>query len=167
MGSVTPRTPASITPSPDDANAPPAPEGHPAPPQPGVPPPSESRWWTAFRWARWTLAFLVVAGALGITSYWIASDSRPVCDVSTISGSPLNETTRTCRLPDVTDYIYVLAVVGVLVLPEAKRIKIGGLEFERLTNEVRRQADEIARLSQQVTVIARNSQVLNFAFHAA
>lgn len=128
--------------------------------------PKESGAWKAFRRARWTLAFLIVAGALSLSSYWIATDERPVCDVTTISGSAINETTKSCTLPNVTDYIYVVAVVGVLLLPEAKRIKIGGLEFERLTNEVKRQSDEISRLNQQVTTIAHNSQILNLAIHA-
>ena len=124
--------------------------------------------WKRFRWARWTLAFLIVAGALSVSAYWVASGTRPVCTVATVthmraarSGSTGSETTQTCGLPNVSDYIYVLAVVGVLLLPDARSLKIGGFEFQRLTTEVESTRREIGDLRQTVTSTVSNSlQVL-------
>jgi hypothetical protein len=40
----------------------------------------------------------------------------------------------------------VLAVVGVLLVPDAKSLKVGGLAFERLTKKVDQQTQEISQL---------------------
>jgi hypothetical protein len=41
-------------------------------------------------------------------------------------------TTRDCGLPSVSAYLYVIAVVAILLLPDMRRVKVGGVEFERL-----------------------------------
>ncbi len=40
-------------------------------------------------------------------------------------------TTTACGLPDATDYVYVLGVVALLLLPDAKSIRLGVFGFER------------------------------------
>jgi len=66
-------------------------------------------------------------------------------------------TTKACGMLDVTDYIYVLAIVGVLLLPDIKSLKIGGFEFERLTTEVAKQTTEIGQLRQQISAVQTNT----------
>lgn len=111
----------------------------------------DSQAWRAFRAVRWSLALLIVLGALGVYAYWVVTDTRPVCDVTTVTpgftAGAASQLTRSCRLPDVADFVYVLAVVGVLLLPDARSIKIGSLAFERLTSRVEEQTREISRLS--------------------
>jgi hypothetical protein len=114
--------------------------------------------------ARWLAALALTAGALAAYAYWLFTGTHPACQV-TMGASRI--VTRTCGLPDVTDLAYVLAVVVILLLPEAKSIKIGSLEFERLTTEVRGQREEIARLSQSVSQVVRTSQVVNLALGGA
>lgn len=112
-----------------------------------------------FRRARWTLAFAISAVVLGFVAYWLATGTRPSCQVITVAptsthGAKAPETgttTTTCGLPNVSDFIYVLAVVGLLLLPEAKSLSFGGLGFERLTNQVEQQTREIGQLRQQVS----------------
>ena len=95
---------------------------------------------------------------------WVFTSAHPVCQVTTV---PSGAATKTCGLPDVTDFIYVLAVVAILLLPETKSIKIGGLEFHRLTTELREQKEEIARLSQHVSQVVSSKQELNLFLGAA
>jgi len=59
-------------------------------------------------------------------------------------------------------YVYVGAIVVLLLLPDAQSIGFGGIKFERLTNEVRRQADEIARLNVSVHLQSSQRTILNF-----
>jgi hypothetical protein len=116
-----------------------------------------------FRWQRWLAALLLTGGALGIYAFWLFTGAHPVCQV-TVAGSAV---TKTCGLPDVTDFCYVLAVVAVLLLPDAKSIKIGGLEFVRLTNAVREQAAELDRLSQQVSQVVHTTSNISVTIAAA
>lgn len=104
---------------------------------------------------RWVIALFLVVGTLTVYAFWLFTGARPACQVTTAASGSV---TKICGLPDVSDYIYVLAVVAVLLLPEAKSIKLGGLEFERLTTAVSEQAGEISRLSQQVALIACTTQ---------
>src|ERR1035438_430603 len=101
-----------------------------------------------FRWARWTLAFAISVATLGLMAYWLATGTRPACQVVTVA--PVNAqpttTTTTCGLPSVSDFVYVLAVVGLLLLPDAKSLSFGGLGFERLTYQVEQQTREIGVL---------------------
>lgn len=108
-----------------------------------------------FRRARWSAALFLVAGALAAYVFWLFTGVHPICQVTTAGSGSV---TKTCGLPGAADFVYVLAVVAVLLLPEAKSIKIGGLEFDRLTTAVREQADEISRLSQQVSVMVHTTQ---------
>jgi hypothetical protein len=108
---------------------------------------------------------LISGGAdLETPASWVFTSAHPVCQVTTAASGAV---TKTCGLPDVTDFIYVLAVVAILLLPEAKSIKIGSLQFERLTTEVREQKDEITRLSQHVSQVVSSKQELNMFFGAA
>jgi hypothetical protein len=117
----------------------------------------ESRTWKFFRFVRWFLALLVVLGALAVFAYWLHTGMRLACQVTTVvhaggipSSSTGTATTTTCGLPPVSDFIYVLAVVGVLLIPDAGILKIGGLHFERLSNRIEAQSRELNRLSNTV-----------------
>lgn len=116
-----------------------------------------------FRWQRWLAALLLTGGALAVYAFWLLTGAHPVCQVTTVAG----HVTRTCGLPDVTDFIYVLAVVAVLLLPDAKSIKIGGVEFVRLTSAVRAQTAEISRLSQQVSQVVSTTSNISVTIAAA
>jgi hypothetical protein len=67
-------------------------------------------------------------------------------------------------------YAPVLMIVALLLLPDARSIKILGVKFERLTSEVTRQGDAVDRLAVEVSQVsnslAANSQV-NIAFGGA
>jgi hypothetical protein len=80
---------------------------------------------------------------------------------------PRTETTTVCASPGFSDLTGYFLVIAVLLLPDAKSIGIGGFKFERLTRDIERQTAEIAKLSQQVTTIAQNSQVFNLAVGVA
>jgi hypothetical protein len=113
-----------------------------------------------FRKTRWSLALLIVVVAAILTVTGLIKGMRPACQVTTVThtGSPGGTTTtKVCGMFDVTDYIYVLAVVGVLLLPDIKSLKIGGFEFERLTNEVNKQTSEIGQLRAQVSTVVQNT----------
>ena len=82
----------------------------------------------------------------------------------TVTSGGKATTTSTCGLPDVTDFIYVLAAVALLLLPDAQRLKIGGFEFERLASKVEEQTREINQLRQTVsTTINIGSDLINQA----
>jgi hypothetical protein len=104
------------------------------------------------RRVRWGAALAIAVAALLVMGHWLATGSRPFCQVvtDTRQGEPAS-VTKTCGLPDVADYIYVLAVLGLLLLPDAKSLSFGGLAFERLTQEVKQQASELGQLKQQVS----------------
>jgi hypothetical protein len=64
-------------------------------------------------------------------------------------------------LPDGSDsrhYIYVGAIVALLLFPDAQSIGFGGMKFERLRNEVRQQAAEIAKMNQKVSIASEVRQ---------
>jgi hypothetical protein len=95
--------------------------------------------WRAARAAwpavRRTLAGLVVASWLALYGFWLMAGSQPVCQVTTVTQvgqSRRVTTTRSCGIPSVSNYVYVLAVAVVLLLPDVQRLKIGNVEFERL-----------------------------------
>lgn len=50
-------------------------------------------------------------------------------------------------------YVPVLAVVALLLLPDAQSIEIPGLKFDRLTNEIARQRRSVDRLSAEVSLV--------------
>jgi hypothetical protein len=86
---------------------------------------------------RRTLAGLVLASWLALYGFWLISGDQPVCQVTTVTQAGPDRrvtTTRSCTLPAVSSYVYVLAVAVVLLLPDVQRLKIGNLfEFQRLT----------------------------------
>jgi hypothetical protein len=127
--------------------------------------PAPSSWVGSTRAIRWALALALVLGALAVFSYWLSADEHVACQVVTVtSGAGSKTTTQTCSLPDVTDFVYVLAAVALLLLPDAQRLKIGGFEFERLASKVEEQTHEIRQLQQTVsTTINIGSDLINQA----
>lgn len=121
-------------------------------------------WVDASRPARWALALVLVLGAIAVLGYWMAAGSDLACQVVTVTNGTARTVTRTCGLPDVADFVVVLAAVVVLILPDAQKLKIGGLEFERLSSRVEEQTHEIQRLSQTVsTTVNIGSDLINQA----
>lgn len=119
-------------------------------------------WVDASRPARWGLALVLVLGALAVFAYWLAAGSDLACQVMTVTTGTTRTVTRTCGLPDIADFVVVLAVVAVLILPDAKKLKIGGLEFERLASRVEEQTREIQHLTQTVsTTVNIGSDLIN------
>jgi hypothetical protein len=113
---------------------------------------------------RWTLAVALVLGALAIGGYWLITGTRLACQVVTTTSTTGVTTTQTCGLPDVTDLFYVLAAVLVLLIPDAQRLRIGGFEFERLSDRIDEQTREISQLRQTVsTTVNVGSDLINQA----
>ena len=113
---------------------------------------------------RWALALALALAALAVFCYWLLADQDLACQVVTVTNGATGSsmTTRTCGLPDVTDFIYVLAAIALLLLPDAQRLKIGGFEFERLTAKVEEQTHEIRQLQQTVnTTVNVGSDLIN------
>jgi hypothetical protein len=64
---------------------------------------------------------------------------------------PKTETAQVCSGPGLPDLVGYFAIVALLLLPDAKSISIGGLQFERLTSEVEKVAKDVSELRQTVT----------------
>jgi hypothetical protein len=110
-------------------------------------------WVDASRALRWVLALALVLSALAVYSYWLFAGEHLACQVVTVTtaGSRASTTTtQTCALPDWTDFILVLAAAVVLLIPDAQRLRIGGFEFERLSDRIEEQTREINQLRQTV-----------------
>ena len=123
-----------------------------------------SGWVESTRAVRWGLALALVLAALAVFAYWLAAGTHLSCQIVTVTAGGKATTTSTCGLPDVTDFIYVLAAVALLLLPDAQRLKIGGFEFERLASKVDEQTREISQLRQTVsTTINIGSDLINQA----
>jgi hypothetical protein len=121
-------------------------------------------WVDASRPARWGLALALALGAIAVLGYWMATSSELACQVATVTTATTRTVTRTCGLPDIADFVVVLAAIVVLILPDAQKLKIGGLEFERLSSQVEEQTHEIQRLSQTVsTTVNIGSDLINQA----
>jgi hypothetical protein len=121
-------------------------------------------WVESTRAVRWGLALALVLAALAVFAYWLAAGTHLSCQIVTVTTGGKATTTSTCGLPDVTDFIYVLAAVALLLLPDAQRLKIGGFEFERLASKVDEQTREISQLRQTVsTTINIGSDLINQA----
>ncbi|MFZ0083147.1 MAG: hypothetical protein WAL13_28920 [Trebonia sp.] len=121
-------------------------------------------WVESTRAVRWGLALALVLAALAVFAYWLAAGTHLSCQIVTVTAGGKASTTSTCGLPDVTDFIYVLAAVALLLLPDAQRLKIGGFEFERLASKVDEQTREISQLRQTVsTTINIGSDLINQA----
>jgi len=118
--------------------------------------------WT--RPIRWALALALVLGALAVFCYWLAAGTHLACQVVTVTTATAKTTTQTCGLPDVTEFVYVLAAVAILMLPDAHRLRIGGFEFERLGERIDEQTHEISQLRQTVsTTVNVGSDLINQA----
>jgi hypothetical protein len=90
----------------------------------------DSRAWGAtrgapFQFVRWTSALATVVVS------WVQSST----------------------LQSAAAYVPALAVVALLLLPDAQSIEIPGLKFDRLTNELARQRRSVDRLSAEVSLI--------------
>jgi hypothetical protein len=127
-------------------------------------------WAETTRPIRWALALALVLAALAVFAYWLTAGTHLACQVVTVttSASPATPakttTTQTCGLPDITDFIVVLAAVVLLLLPDAQKLKIGGFEFERLSNRIEEQTHEISQLRQTVsTTVNIGSDLINQA----
>jgi hypothetical protein len=108
----------------------------------------------ASRPLRWAVALLLVVASLGVFSYWLSAGTDLACQVVRVSsGAGKVTTTSTCALPSVSDFAFVLAVVLVLLVPDAQRLRLGGFEFERLSTKIDDQTHEIGQLRQQVSNI--------------
>jgi hypothetical protein len=127
----------------------------------------ESTWVESSRAIRWALALALVLAALAVFSYWLFAGEHLACQVVIVStpGSPAKTTTtQTCGLPDITDFIYVLAAVALLLLPDTQKLRIGGFEFERLSSRIEEQTHEIRQLQQTVsTTVNVGSDLINQA----
>lgn len=124
-----------------------------------------SSWVESTRAIRWSLALALVLGALAVFSYWLFGNQHAACQVVTVTnGSASTTTTQTCGLPDVTNFVYVLAAVAILLIPDAQRLRVGGFEFERLSSKIEEQTHEISQLRQTVsTTINIGSDLINQA----
>jgi hypothetical protein len=123
-------------------------------------------WVESTRAIRWSLALALVLGALAVFSYWLFAGEHISCQVVTVTGPATrgSTTTQTCSLPDVTDFVYVLAAVAILLIPDAQRLRVGGFEFERLSGKIDEQTHEISQLRQTVsTTINIGSDLINQA----
>jgi hypothetical protein len=127
----------------------------------------KSTWVESTRAIRWALALALVLAALAVFSYWLLASKDLACQVVTVTtpGSPAKTTTtQTCGLPDVTDFVYVLAAVALLLLPDTQRLRVGGFEFERLSSRIEEQTHEIRQLQQTVsTTVNVGSDLINQA----
>jgi hypothetical protein len=122
-----------------------------------------SSWVEDTRAVRWSLALVLVLGALAVFSYWLFGNQHVACQVVTVTSGPAAKTTtQTCGLPDVTDFVYVLAAVAILLIPDAQRLRVGGFEFERLSSRIEEQTHEIRQLQQTVsTTVNVGSDLIN------
>jgi hypothetical protein len=104
---------------------------------------------------RWAVALLLVIASLGVFSYWLSAGTDLACQVVKVSAGAGGKvtTTSTCGLPSISDFAFVLAVVVVLLVPDAQRLRVGGFEFERLSTKIDDQTHEIGQLRQQVSNI--------------
>lgn len=127
-------------------------------------PANERTWVDATRVIRWALALALVLATLAVGSYWLVAGTRLACQVITVTSGTGQTTTQTCGLPDVTDLFYVAAAVVILLIPDAQRLRIGGFEFERLSDRIDEQTREISQLRQTVsTTVNVGSDLINQA----
>jgi hypothetical protein len=127
--------------------------------------PDDARTWVeATRVIRWALALALVLATLAVGSYWLVAGTRLACQIVTVTTGTGQTTTQTCGLPNITDLFYVLAAVIVLLIPDAQRLRIGGFEFERLSDQIQEQTREISQLRQTVsTTVNVGSDLINQA----
>ena len=118
-----------------------------------------------FQRLRWGAALLIVVVSAGFILFCLVAGSRPACQVTTVSTGNHAVTTKICGLPDMTSYLCLLAVVALLLLPDAASIKVGGFEFQRLTGEIKQQANAIDRLGLQVSQLSLQASQVTYSPH--
>jgi hypothetical protein len=116
-----------------------------------------------FQRLRWGAALLIVVVSAGFILFCLASGSRPACQVTTVSSMNHTVTTKICGSPDMTSYLCLLAVVALLLLPDAASIKVGGFEFQRLTGEVKQQANALDRIGLQVSQLGLHASQVTYS----
>lgn len=115
-------------------------------------PEKTATWVDSTRTIRWALALVLALGSLAVFAYWLVAGEHLACQVVTVTApGTAPRTTTTCGLPDISYFVYVLAALVILLLPDAQKLRIGGLEFERLSSQVQQQTHEIRDLRQTVT----------------
>ena len=82
-----------------------------------------------------------------------------MCQVTTVTqpGSHVT-TTQTCGLPDATSYLGVLALVALLIYPDAKSIWIAGFGIEKRIREAVDPAAKMAREAAEGDIIEGSQQ---------
>lgn len=107
-----------------------------------------------FRTARWLGALIIVTAGAVASLVMLATGKGTACQVTTVTSPQFPghaQTTRVCGGPDITSFVYVLAVAGFLLLPDVQTLRVGGVEFQRLTDTVAEQTQQIRELRQTVT----------------
>ena len=122
----------------------------------------ESRAWRYFRAIRWIAVLVVVVFAA-------LSARQEVCHATTtvrtglgsFTSLPKAETVNSCGSPGPSELIGYILIIAALLLPDARSLKIGGFEFERLTTEVAKQASGIEQLRQDISTVVSNTNNLS------
>jgi hypothetical protein len=113
----------------------------------------ESRAWKVFRAMRWTAALIVVVLAALATRHDICSTTTTIrTGLGIFSGLPKTESAQVCSRPGLSDLVGYFVIVAVLLLPDTRSIAIGGLQFERLTSQVKDVAKDVSELRQTITI---------------
>jgi hypothetical protein len=119
---------------------------------PGAGPSKESRAWRVFRAIRWTAALVVVVLVVRASQINVCSTTNATrTGLGIFSGLPKTASSRVCTPPGLSDLVGYFAIIAVLLLPDAKSIGIGGLQFERLTSQVASVGQDVRELRQTVT----------------
>ncbi len=122
----------------------------------------ESRAWRTFRAIRWLAVLVVVVFAALATRQDACQITTTVrTGLGTFSDLPKGETAQICGARGASDLVGYFAIVVVLLLPDARSLKFGGIQFERLTAEVAKQTSEIGQLRQEVSTVVSNTNNLS------
>jgi hypothetical protein len=122
----------------------------------------ESRAWKAFRVIRWTAVLVVAVFAARASQHDVCQATTIVrAGLGTYSDLPRNETDQVCGAPGVSDLLGYFAIILVLLLPDARSLKFGIFQFERLTTEVAKQTSEIGQLRQDVSTVVSSTNHLS------
>ncbi len=119
----------------------------------------ESTGWKVFRWFRWLLAFSIALTMVPLVGVTYLYEDRRVCETTTVrsSGGGTEAATTDCRTLSLTDLFPILGVVAFLLLPDVGKLKIGGFEFQRLTDKVEEQTRELRSLQQTVLKVTTSN----------
>lgn len=112
-------------------------------------PSKESRAWTVFRAVRWMAAVAVVVFAARATQHDVCQTTGTIrTGLGVFSNLPKTAMSRRCAPPGLTDLVGYFAIIAVLLLPDARSIAIGGLQFERLSSQVEKVAQDVGAVRQ-------------------